>query len=85
MTDTRPFPELLDDAEQKALLTRAEQLWADLQVNELGGFSGRNRPFYIVAEFKRVIEEFGSRDIGWYWSKDQLDAHPGNPLNEASK
>lgn len=32
MTETRPYPELLDTAEQSALLKQAEQLWADLVV-----------------------------------------------------
>lgn len=75
----RPFPEMLDSAEERALLTRAETLWSDLQTNQLGGFSGVNRPFYIVAEFRRVIEEFTSRDTGLQWSKNQLDTHPDNP------
>jgi hypothetical protein len=76
---TRPYPELLDRDEQHALLQRAEQLWSDLQRNDLGGYSGINRPFYILNEFKRVIEEFGHRDVGLHWSKDQLDAHPDRP------
>jgi hypothetical protein len=83
VSDDRPFPELLDNAETKALLERAEYLWSDLQANNLGGYSGINRPFYILNEFKRVIEEFGNRDVGLNWSKDQLDAHSGNPLNRS--
>ena len=72
--DTRPYPELLSDAEQKTLLARAEQLWRELQADNLGGFSGINRPFWIAAEFKSVIEEFGHRDVGLQWSKNDLDA-----------
>jgi len=72
--DGRTYPELLSSAEQKAVLERAERLWKDLQANNLGGFSGINRPFYIVAEFKSVIEQFGHRDVGLRWSKDDLDA-----------
>lgn len=71
--ECRPYPNLLSADEAKALLTRAEQLWADLEKNNLGGFSGINRPFYILHEFRSVIEEFGSRDVGLHWSKDQLE------------
>lgn len=70
----RPYPKLLSESEGKALLEKAEQLWRDLQENNLGGFSGINRPFYILHEFRRVIEEFGGRDVGLHWSKDQLEA-----------
>lgn len=73
-TQERPYPKLLTSAEAKALLSRAEALWDDLQRNDLGGASGINRPFYILREFKQVIEEFGGRDVGLRWSKDQLDA-----------
>jgi hypothetical protein len=76
MIDQRPFPELLDDDERKALLSRAfEQLWAEGgQLRRI--FERINRPFYIVSEFRRVLEEFGHRDTGLDWSKNQLDAHP---------
>jgi hypothetical protein len=74
MTDARAFPDLLSEAEGRELLSRAEQLWSDLQNNNLGGFSGINRPFWIVAEFKAVIEQFGRRDVGLRWSKNDLDA-----------
>lgn len=70
----RPYPQLLDQSEAKALLIKAENLWSDLQANNLGGFSGVNRPFYILHEFRSVIEEFGNRDVGLSWSKDQLNA-----------
>lgn len=75
----RPYPELLDDDESRAILKLAEDLWADLQTNNLGGFSGINRPFWILAHFKQVIEKFGHRDVGLNWSKNQLDAHPDKP------
>jgi hypothetical protein len=70
----RPYPDLLTPEENRALRTRAERVWAELQKNQLGGYSGGNRPFWIHAEFKAVIEEFGRRDIGQTWTKDQLDA-----------
>lgn len=70
----RPYPKLLSDDEHKSLLARAERLWTDLQENNLGGYGGINRPFWIVAQFKAVIEEFGYRDIGQTWSKKELDA-----------
>lgn len=79
MAEERPYPELLDDDESRALLKLAEDLWADLQTNNLGGFSGINRPFWILAQFKHAIEEFGHRDVGLKWSKNQLDAHPDKP------
>jgi hypothetical protein len=49
-------------------------VWADLQADNLGGFSGINRPFWILYKFKTVIETFGRRDVGLSWSNDQLDA-----------
>lgn len=75
----KPYPELLSQDETKALLSKAENLWSDLQANNLGGFSDRNRPFWILNYFKDVIEEFGHRDVGLTWSKDALDAHPEPP------
>jgi hypothetical protein len=69
----RPYPELLTSDESRALLTAAENLWEDLQKNNLGGFSGVNRPFYILHKFRRVIEKFGHRDTGLQWSKNDLD------------
>ena len=74
MVADRPYPDLLTPEENRALLTRAEQAWQALQENDLGGFSGINRPFWILAEFKAVIEQFGRRDIGQTWSKNDLDA-----------
>lgn len=74
MVEKRPYPELLSAEERSAILKDAENLWQDLQQNNLGGFSYGNRPFYILAEFKRVIEKYGNRDVGLTWSKDDLDA-----------
>lgn len=74
MTAARPYPNLLSAEEQKDILSRAERLWAELEANNLGGFSGCNRPFWIMFEFKNVIEAFGRRDVGLSWSKDDLDA-----------
>jgi len=70
----RELPELLTAGEQQDLLAEAEQLWRDLQANELGGFSGGNRPFWIMYQFKCAIEKYGHRDVGLNWSKDELDA-----------
>ena len=74
--EQRPYPELLSPDEARALLKKAEELWSDLQEDKLGGFSGINRPFWILSQFKQVIEEFGHRDVGQHWSKNQLEAHP---------
>lgn len=71
---TRPYPDLLTDDERKAILADAERLWSDLQRNDLGGFSGGNRPFWILHAFKEVIEKYGHRDVGLSWSKNDLDA-----------
>lgn len=79
MTAERPYPELLSAEEQQAMLARAEQLWSALQANNLGGFSGINRPFYILHEFRRVIEEFGHRNTGLQWSKNDLDGARHEP------
>lgn len=74
MNENRTPPELLTEDERKSLLKDAELLWKDLQDNNLGGYSDGNRPFYILHEFKRVIEKYGHRDVGLNWSKNDLDA-----------
>ena len=38
-------------------LARAERLWAELQEDQLGGFSGINRPFWIVQAFREIRED----------------------------
>ena len=68
------LPELLSDEEKRLLLSEAEELWRDLEKNNLGGYSGVNRPFYILHEFKRVIEKYGNRDLGMLWSRSHLQA-----------
>lgn len=75
MTD-RPYPILLTDEERKSILAEVETLWAELEGNELGGYSGINRPFYILHAVKRAIEKYGYRDVGLTWSKRQLEAEP---------
>ena len=70
----RVYPDLLSEEEKTAMRKDAEMLWEDLQQNNLGGYSGVNRPFYILAEFKRIIEKYGNLDVGLTWSKDDLDA-----------
>jgi hypothetical protein len=70
---TQSIPQLLTDVEKKSLQELAEAVWADLQKNELGGYSGINRPFYLVWMFKIVIERYGYRDVGLKHSKDALD------------
>lgn len=75
MSETRrPYPDLLNEEERSDMLRDAERLWNDLQKNNLGGYSGGNRPFYILHEFKRMIEKYGNRDVGLTWSKDDLEA-----------
>lgn len=73
MSDRQP-PELLTTEEKSELLKEAEWLWKALQDNDIGGFSGINRPFYILHAFKDVIEKYGRRDVGLHWSKNDLDA-----------
>lgn len=72
-TINRPFPELLSEDEAAAIQAQAARLWADLQDNRLGGFSGFNRPFYIAFAMRKAIEEFGHRDTGLSWSKNEID------------
>lgn len=45
------------------LLPTAERLWADLEKNELGGYSGINRPFWILQAFREVINHAEDRTI----------------------
>jgi hypothetical protein len=68
----RPYPRLLSDDEKRSLLQKAENLWEALEENKPGGFSGINRPFFILHEFKEVIEQFGGRDVGLTWSVNDL-------------
>lgn len=70
-----PDLDLLSAEENKALLKRAEVLWRQLQENELGGYSGINRPFYILNSFRAAIEDFGKRNTGYRHSKNEIDAH----------
>jgi hypothetical protein len=79
----RPYPKLLSDAERKELLADAEWLWERLEANDIGGFSGINRPFYIMHAFKEVIEKYGGRDVGLTWSKNALDAALTSPPAQA--
>lgn len=69
---SRPYPNLLSEDEKQRLLQKAENLWEALQQNKLGGFSGINRPFFILNEFREVIEEYGNRDTGLLWSYNDL-------------
>lgn len=78
MSEREP-PDLLSEAERKALLGDAEWLWKRLEANDIGGYSGINRPFYILHAFKEVIEKYGRRDVGLSWSKNDLDALPNPP------
>lgn len=45
MSETRALPDLLSEAERKQLLVDAEELWRRLEANDIGGFSGINRPY----------------------------------------
>jgi hypothetical protein len=73
--DIIPNLDLLSPEEKKALLTKAENLWRDLERNELGGYSYGNRPFYILEAFRSAIEDFGKRNTGYRHSKNEIDAH----------
>ena len=70
----RPYPDLLSKDERKAMLADAEELWRRLVADDLGGYSGINRPFYILHAFKEVIEKYGHRDVGLTWSQNDLEA-----------
>ena len=72
----RPYPKKLKQEEQNALLEKAEHLLSELLENNIGGFSGVNRPYFILNSFKEVIEEYGARDVGLNWSHNDLMAHP---------
>jgi hypothetical protein len=74
MKMAREYPDLLSKEERSQILRDAENLWQDLQRNDLGGYSDGNRPFYILEEFKRIIEKYGKRDVGLTWSRVELDA-----------
>lgn len=80
----RQLPELLTEDERKEITTDAEDLWRELESNNLGGYSGHNRPFYIIYAFKAVIEKYGRRDVGLTWSENELEA-TRSALSEAGK
>lgn len=71
----RDYPDLLSDKERELLLKKSELLFKDLMENQLGGYSDGNRPFFIMHVFKEVIEEYGRRDVGLKWSRDDLENH----------
>lgn len=56
--------EPLTSEETTQLREFAEGVWQALVANDLGGFSGINRPFYLVWKFREAIERFGRRDTG---------------------
>lgn len=64
--------DLLTTAEEKALLSMAEDVWGRLTANDIGGYSGINRPFYIKWMFKEVIEKYGHRNIGLNLTGEEL-------------
>lgn len=55
--DSTP-PAVTNDPDERSrtreLLSLAERLWRDLENNNLGGYSGINRPFYILSALKDV-------------------------------
>lgn len=68
----RTYPELLTEDEKQTLLQKSVDLWNALEENKLGGFSSINRPYFIMHEFKEVIEKYGKRDVGLTWSSIDL-------------
>lgn len=81
----RTPPDLLTNDEERQLLKDAEYLWSDLQENRLGGFSDGNRPFFILGEFKRIIEKYGKRDIGQTWTGNELKAFQDAPCAQGTR
>lgn len=73
MIRRRQMTQLLTPDEKKGLLREAEMLWKDLQENNLGGYSGINRPYWIYFQFERMIEKYGNRDVGLTWSPQELE------------
>jgi len=67
--------DLLSGEEKRAMLKKAEYLWRRLQANDLGGYSGVNRPFYILNAFMEIIEDYGRRDIGEKHTGYEIEAH----------
>tara|TARA_R110000851_G_scaffold20691_3_gene62419 strand:- start:418 stop:717 length:300 start_codon:yes stop_codon:yes gene_type:complete len=76
MDKTNQYPKLLTEKEKSKLLKKSERLMTELLENNLGGYSGKNRPFWIMSAFKEVIEEFSERDVGLSWSFNDLKKHP---------
>lgn len=66
--------DLLSSQEGAALFKYAEETWSDLKNDDLGGFSGGNRPFWLLHAFKQVIETFGRRDVGLHHTQNELEA-----------
>ena len=65
---------LLTKDEHASIQKFAEDVWVALEENELGGYSGINRPFYLIWMFKKVIEKYGDRNIGLTLTADEVDA-----------
>ena len=60
--------------ERRQLLQRAERLWQELQDNELGGYSGINRPFYICEVFKEIAAAERARILALLRGPTTLEA-----------
>lgn len=68
----RSVPELLTKEENEWLLKFSENLVKDIIDNDLGGYSGVNRPFHVKFMMEMAIEKLGHRDTGLNWSYNQL-------------
>lgn len=69
--DRQP-PELLNEEEKKWLLTLSENMVRDILNDNLGGYSGINRPFHVFHMMEVAIEKLGHRDVGLTWTHNQL-------------
>lgn len=68
----RPAPELLTQEESDWLMRLSEHLVKDILEDNLGGYSGVNRPFHVKHMMEVAIEKLGNRDVGLQWSYNQL-------------
>ena len=73
MTQTTKNVAPLTLDEQKELLRFSEAVWKDLSDNNLGGYSGINRPFYLCWMFREVIEKYRNRNLGSNLTREQLE------------
>jgi len=65
-------PKILTQQESDWLMKISENLVKDILEDNLGGYSGINRPFHVKHMIEVAIEKIGNRDVGLKCSYNEL-------------